>query len=103
MMEQDVGSIHRGRNERERERGEEKRQSGMSGYQWDDGRFRLALGDDCIFISPSVLDPQQSFLWSTDWLVLAASFRPSQAPWLRGAGSSILNLVVFGASLAGVL
>jgi hypothetical protein len=41
-------------------------QSGMSGYQWDDGRFRLALGDDCIFISPSVLGPQQSFLWSTD-------------------------------------
>jgi hypothetical protein len=51
---------------RERERGEGKMQSGMSGYQWDDGRFRLALGDDCIFISPSVLGPQQSFLWSTD-------------------------------------
>jgi len=47
----------------------------MSCYQWDEERLSLAVGDDSIFISPSMLRPQ-SFLWSTDWLVLVPSFRP---------------------------
>jgi hypothetical protein len=69
----------------QRMRNEEEIWSGISGYQWDDERLSLALGGDCIFISPSCLRPQ-SFLWSTDMLVLVPSFRPSHAPWATRCG-----------------
>jgi hypothetical protein len=71
----------------------------MCGYQWDDERLSLALGDDSIFISPCKMRPQ-SFWWSTDWLVLVPSFRPLACTLGYAMHArAFLNLVRFGATL----
>jgi hypothetical protein len=78
---------------------QEQKWSGMCGYQWDDERLSLALGDDSIFISPCKMRPQ-SFWWSTDWLVLVPSFRPLACTLGYAMHArAFLNLVRFGATL----